>query len=74
VAASGIGAEAGKHLLIADEPGAFAEAVVRLLGDPVLRENLGRAGRELVKSRFSWKMKAEETDGLYREVLERIYG
>lgn len=74
VAASGIGAVSGVHLLIADSARDFAEAAVRLLSDAPLRERLGRAGRELVRERFSWKMKAEETDKLYREVLERIYG
>lgn len=74
VAASGIGAVSGEHLLVADSPRDFAAAAVRLLSDRELRERLGRNGRELVRERFSWRLKAEETDRIYREVLERIYG
>lgn len=48
----GIGATPGKHLLIADDPGEFAAAVVELLRNPALREQLGRAGQEFVRARY----------------------
>ena len=44
----GIDAAHGEHLLVADEPEAFAQAVVRLLDDPPLRKRLARNGRRLV--------------------------
>jgi glycosyltransferase involved in cell wall biosynthesis len=43
-----------EHLLVADEPGAFAEAVTRLLRDPDQRARLGAAGRELVERAYGW--------------------
>ncbi|MCS7178702.1 MAG: glycosyltransferase [Anaerolineae bacterium] len=49
----GIGASPGRHLLIADEPEAFAAAVVQLLRDPDLRTQLGRAGQEFVRTRYN---------------------
>ncbi len=49
----GIGASPGRHLLIADEPGEFAAAVVRLLRDPTLRAQLGQAGQEFVQARYN---------------------
>jgi polysaccharide biosynthesis protein PslH len=52
--AEGLGARNGEHLLLAEDPGAFAEAVGRLLKDSELRGRLGSAGRELYAERFTW--------------------
>ena len=48
VGAQGLGAVAGEHLLIANEPDAFAQCVVELLGDAPKRQKLGAAGQSLV--------------------------
>jgi glycosyltransferase involved in cell wall biosynthesis len=47
--------ENGVNALIADSPQSFAEATVRLLRDSILRQQLGRAGRDLVLMRYSWE-------------------
>jgi glycosyltransferase involved in cell wall biosynthesis len=52
--AEGLGALAGEHLLIADEPGAFAAAVARLWNDAALRRKIGDAGRALYLENFTW--------------------
>jgi len=44
----------GEHLVVADEPLAFARGVLRILDDPALASMLGRNGRALVESRYSW--------------------
>ena len=49
----GVGASPGRHLLIADEPEGFAAAVVQLLRDPALREQLRQAGQEFVRARYN---------------------
>lgn len=49
----------GKDLLIADEPEAFAEAVVRLLQHPPVRATLGARGRALVEAGYSWERSGE---------------
>jgi len=46
--AEGLAVESGRHLLIADEPAAFARELIRLLKDPHLQERLSKAGREVV--------------------------
>jgi phosphatidyl-myo-inositol alpha-mannosyltransferase len=48
-------------------PGAVAEALDRLLGDPALAEKLGSAGRERAR-RYSWDAVAAEVESVYREV------
>lgn len=54
IGAEGLGARDGEHILIADDPQAFADAVVRLWNDPHLRARLGRAGRSHYLENFSW--------------------
>ena len=54
VGAEGLALEHGRHFLAADEPQAFADAVIELLRDPARRRMLGDAGRRLVETRYSW--------------------
>ena len=51
------------------DPLAIARAVARLLADPALRRELGRAGQERVRSRFSWDKVAAETEKAYLQTL-----
>lgn len=45
----------GVHLLIADDPEAFANAVTTLLKNSDLRKKLGSNARVLVEQKYSWK-------------------
>jgi glycosyltransferase involved in cell wall biosynthesis len=51
----GLTVEAGRHLLVADQPEAFAEAIITLLNQPEKRRELGVAGRMLVETTYSWE-------------------
>ncbi|MCU1334992.1 MAG: glycosyl transferase, group 1 [Bryobacterales bacterium] len=65
--AEGLDARAGEHLLLADNPDDFADAVLRLWNDPALRAQLGDAGRALYEERFTWPAawrKLEEAGGI----------
>lgn len=42
------------HLLIEDDPQAFAQATLRLLHDRSLRETLRKNGRQLVEQQYDW--------------------
>ncbi len=48
IGAEGMGATPGEHLLVADDPREFADAVVRLLRDPDLWHRVAAAGKEFV--------------------------
>jgi glycosyltransferase involved in cell wall biosynthesis len=50
----GLNVTSGEHLLVADGPGAFADAVSQLLRDGGERARLGAAGRALVEREYSW--------------------
>jgi glycosyltransferase involved in cell wall biosynthesis len=54
IGAEGLPTENGRHLLVADTPGAFAEAVVRLLRDVPARQTIEREARALVTDRYDW--------------------
>jgi glycosyltransferase involved in cell wall biosynthesis len=65
--AEGLGARDGEHLVLADDPDAFADAVVRLLNDSPLRARLGDAGWALYHERFTWRAawrKLDEAGGI----------
>lgn len=47
----------------------LAAALARLAGDPTLRENLGRAGRERVLSYYLWDKLGDRLAAIYEEVL-----
>jgi glycosyltransferase involved in cell wall biosynthesis len=44
-----------RHLLIRDDWTGFVAGTLRLLGDPVWRLDLGRAGRKLVEQKYDWR-------------------
>jgi glycosyltransferase involved in cell wall biosynthesis len=51
------------------DPEAIADAVGRLLADPALRAEMGRAGNRRARSRYSWDRIAADTEKAYRSVL-----
>ena len=59
----------GEQLLIADGERAFAQAAVRLLGDPELRARLAHAGRRYVIEHHSWAAVARAYEDVYAEVV-----
>ena len=69
--AEGIEVVHGEHVLVADDPGAFAEAVTALLGQPELRARLARRAHELVKRRYTWEAYARGMERLYEEALRK---
>jgi glycosyltransferase involved in cell wall biosynthesis len=68
VGAEGLPVADGEHLLIADEPQSFADAVVRVIRDRGQRERLGSAARALVLERYDWSAVA----GALEDPLTRL--
>lgn len=54
--AEGLAVQADEHLLLADPPARYAEAVIRLLENPSLRARLSAQGRRLVAERYDWRV------------------
>jgi glycosyltransferase involved in cell wall biosynthesis len=54
IGCEGLGAQDGVTLLVADDPGGFAERCVRLLGDAALRHRLAQEGFEHGRRSYDW--------------------
>jgi polysaccharide biosynthesis protein PslH len=64
----GINAQSGRELLVSDDPGGFADGVIRLLRDSELRRVLGQAGRRLVLQRYSKECVGQQMNELLLQV------
>jgi sugar transferase (PEP-CTERM/EpsH1 system associated) len=58
VGCEGLDAIDGEHMLIRDDPQAFADAVIDLLGNPERGAAIGRAGRAWVVEKHAWSHSA----------------
>jgi glycosyltransferase involved in cell wall biosynthesis len=74
IGAEGLVYTPGQHLLVADEPAAFAEAVVSLLKAPPFRRHLGAAARRLVNQCFSAETVARQFESICQDTLHRLNG
>ncbi len=67
-AVAGLDVKDGEHLLVADQPAEFAQAVLRLLGDPALRAQIARAGRRYVEENHDIQKTTQRLIEIYQEV------
>jgi sugar transferase (PEP-CTERM/EpsH1 system associated) len=58
----------GEHVLLADTARAFADALVRVLDDPALRQRMGAAGRAMVAAHYDWRVIAPRLEAVYAGV------
>lgn len=59
----------GHDLLVAQEPQAFAEAILSLVRDPQLQQQIGQAGRFYMEKNHSWASIAQRLEELYLHAL-----
>lgn len=69
--AEGIDVVSGRHLELADDPQAFADAVVSLLDDPERGARLGSEARRLVEEEYSWATAAQRLEELLLSLVAR---
>ena len=69
----GIGVEDGQHLLIADTPQDFANAVLRLLADPHGQQSqtLWRNARKFVEKQYGWEQIVPKFDEIYAKIMRK---
>lgn len=70
----GVGATDGEHLLLADTPQAFAEAVVRLLRDPQYGQKLAGAAARFVHERYDLDAALQRWEKLWLEKVKEGQG
>jgi glycosyltransferase involved in cell wall biosynthesis len=66
IGAEGLDVVPGEHLLIADDPEAFAAAIDRLLTAASVRVAITASARKLVERLYDWASIAEQHDDVYR--------
>jgi sugar transferase (PEP-CTERM/EpsH1 system associated) len=71
IAAAGVDATPGEHLLVADDPDEVVRAVLRVIGSPGERARLAQAGRARMQSHHAWQSSMRRLDALVTECVER---
>jgi glycosyltransferase involved in cell wall biosynthesis len=69
IGAEGIAIRDGENILIADTPGAFAQAVVQVLRSLDLQRRLRAKGRAWVEERYDWRRVYAAWDDVYDRLL-----
>lgn len=65
IGCEGLNVEDGKHLLVADDPDLFADAVIELLHNKELSRTLTLASRKTVEEQYDWRSIAALQDRIY---------
>jgi len=55
IGAEGIRIHDGQNLRLADDPASFAAAVIEVVENPQLAENLSVGGRQTLESHYDWR-------------------
>lgn len=71
LAVAGLNVADGKHVLLAPDPTAFADAVSELLDDPAARRALGQAARAWALEQPGWAEVAERYERVYESLVVR---
>jgi sugar transferase (PEP-CTERM/EpsH1 system associated) len=69
LAARGVDAVPGEHLLTADQPRECADAVLHLLNDRAARDRLAQAGRARVETHHAWAASMRQLDAIIARCL-----
>ncbi len=69
----GIALEHEKSVLIAESSEDMAKAVIRLMKDGALRQQIGHAAFELLEARYTWRRVGDQYEALYRSLIERHF-
>jgi glycosyltransferase involved in cell wall biosynthesis len=71
IGAEGLVVKNNENILLADTPGDFAEATLKLLNDDGLAQKIARNARELVEKNFSWQRVATIFEDYCYQITER---
>jgi glycosyltransferase involved in cell wall biosynthesis len=59
---TGIEVRDGTSVVLADEPSAFANAIVRVLREPLFRKSIGCGARKIAETLYSPEKRAEDLE------------
>lgn len=67
----GIDAVCDLHVLLADTPNSFSDAIIRLMKDKELQKGMSSEARRLIENKYDWKIVYEGLEGIYTSLVER---
>jgi glycosyltransferase involved in cell wall biosynthesis len=70
IGAEGIETQPEQNILIADTPQAFGRAVVRVLREPGLAQQLAQGGRQTVIEKYDWRKIYSAWDEVYARIRQ----
>ena len=70
LAVSALRAQAGQDCLVANSPQTFAEAILTLLNNPALHEQVSAAGRRYVETHHNWGAIAAQLESIYQRSIQ----
>jgi len=73
VAAGGVDALPVEHFLVASDPAGYADAVLRVAGDPQERARLSAAGRARMLSHHAWPSSMARLDAIIERCIDRYH-
>lgn len=71
IGCEGIDVQNNESAIIADEPQAFADAVIKLLKDQNQHNNLIENGYELMKQQYDWNVIGEKLNNVYSSLIRK---
>ncbi len=72
IGAEGLDSQAGKHLLVANNPAQFAESVIEILTKPRLAESIAAEARQFVENVYAWPIIGEKLSQYCQLVANRV--
>lgn len=69
IGAEGIKFTNGQDISIADQPQAFADAVLTLLNHSDVRQQMGVAARDLVRTTYDWSIIGDQLENVYQKLI-----
>jgi glycosyltransferase involved in cell wall biosynthesis len=68
-AVSALQTKINQDVIVADTAEAIAQAVIKMLTDDALRQQIGQAGRRYIETYHNWNVVTEKLEAVYREVI-----
>lgn len=73
VGLGGLQAVPGKHLLVADTPDDFTDAILRIFDDRSLRQDLVTHARQLIKDCYTWDASVKTLDAIFQDAIAQVH-
>lgn len=71
IGSEGLVSENSDHMILADTPQAFADAVLKILSEPETAEEIGQEGRKWVVENHAWEYSAGQIANVYQELIAK---